>query len=170
MENATTELQPEGHEKTFIFQGKPTKKARSFKAALLNAHIQSMECDKQRQSEFKEDSDDEDLESETTKTVSRIKVDFSKEHLKRIRQNHKGCLIIKLLGRNMGFKTFMDRISNLWNLEGLFTPVDLGLGFYLIRFESKSDYNKVYMGGPWILQDHYLTVRKWKPQFKADMA
>lgn len=70
----------------------------------------------------------------------------------------------------MGFKPLMDRITNLWDLEGFFTPVDLGLGFYLIRFESKADYNKVYTGGPWIIQDHYLTVRKWQPQFKADMA
>lgn len=54
--------------------------------------------------------------------------------------------------------------------RGFFTPVDLGLGFYLIRFESKSDYHKVYTGGPWIIQDHYLTIRKWHPQFKADMA
>lgn len=26
------------------------------------------------------------------------------------------------------------------------------------------------MGGPWIIQDHYLTVRKWHSNFKADMA
>lgn len=110
------------------------------------------------------------MESEPNHTVSRIKVEFSKEHLKRIQQNHRGYLIIKLLGRNMGFKPLMDRISNLWDLEGFFTPVDLGLGFYLIRFESRADYNKVYTGGPWIIQDHYLTVRKWQPQFKADMA
>lgn len=70
----------------------------------------------------------------------------------------------------MSFKPLIDRISNLWNLEGLFNLVDLGLGFYLIRLELKSDYNKVYTGGHWIIQDHYLKVRKWKPQFKADMA
>lgn len=49
-------------------------------------------------------------------------------------------------------------------------PVDVGLGFYVIRFESKADYLRVYMGGPWIIQDHYLTVRKWQSDFKADMA
>ncbi|KAI8566029.1 hypothetical protein RHMOL_Rhmol02G0007400 [Rhododendron molle] len=104
------------------------------------------------------------------KTKSRIKVNFPKDHLKRIRQQYKGCFIIKLLGRNIGFKTLMTRITALWNLEGLFTPVDLGLGFYLIRFESRSDYNKVYTGGPWVIQDHYLTVKKWQPDFKADKA
>lgn len=64
----------------------------------------------------------------------------------------------------------MDKINHLWNLEGTIVPVDVGLGFYVIRFESKADYLRVYMGGPWIIQDHYLTVRKWQSDFKADMA
>lgn len=64
----------------------------------------------------------------------------------------------------------MDRIHRLWNLEGTIVPIDIGLGFYIIRFETKSDYNRVYTGGPWIIQDHYLTVRKWHSNFKADMA
>ncbi|KAI8527241.1 hypothetical protein RHMOL_Rhmol12G0060300 [Rhododendron molle] len=64
----------------------------------------------------------------------------------------------------------MDKIHQLWNLEGTIVPVDVGLGFYVIRFESKVDYLRVYMGGPWIIQDHYLTVRKWHSDFKADMA
>lgn len=59
----------------------------------------------------------------------------------------------------------MDKIHHLWNLEGTIVPV----GFYVIRFESKADYFRVYMGGPSIIQDHYLTVRKWHSDFKANM-
>ncbi|KAE9464876.1 hypothetical protein C3L33_03217, partial [Rhododendron williamsianum] len=136
-----------------VFPGKPT------------------ENPEQIRTEFDEISDDEDMEpQEASKTKSRIKVDFTKEHLKRIRQQYRDCLIIKLLGKNIGFKTLMTRITALWNLEGLFTPVDLGLGFYLIRFETRSDYKRVYTGGPWVIQDHYLTVQKWQPDFKADKA
>ncbi|KAI8550986.1 hypothetical protein RHMOL_Rhmol06G0149500 [Rhododendron molle] len=151
---------------------KPAEKARSFKAILLNER-KSREGPEtiQVESGFDDSSDDEDMGLQDPPTTkSRIKVNFSKDHLKRIRQQYKDCLIIKLLGKNMGFKTLMSRISALWNLEGLFTPVDLGLGFYLIRFESKTDYNKVFTGGPWVIQDHYLTVRKWQPDFKADKA
>lgn len=64
----------------------------------------------------------------------------------------------------------MDKIHKLWNLEGFITPMDVGLGFYNIKFESKSDYFRAYTGGPWIIQDHYLTVRKWYGDFKADKA
>lgn len=64
----------------------------------------------------------------------------------------------------------MDKIHKIWNLEATITPVDVGLGYYVIRFESKANYFKVYHGGPWIVQDHYLTVRKWHGNFKTDMA
>lgn len=149
---------------------KPAEKARSFKAILLNER-KSKEGPEAIQADFDDSSDDEDMEIQDPPTTkSRIKVNFSQDHLKRITQQYKDCLIIKLLGKNMGFKTLMSRISALWNLDGLFTPVDLGLGFYLIRFESKTDYNKVFTGGPWVIQDHYLTVRKWQPDFKADKA
>lgn len=170
MESIQQETPPTVQDPSNTSQRKPSEKARSFKAALLNTNNGHMECEKEQFSAFEEDYDDDEEVDDPSKTVSRIKIEFPKELLKRIRQNHKGCLTIKLLGRNMSFKTLMDKISNLWNLEGLFTPVDLGLGFYLIRFETKSDYHKVYTGGPWIIQDHYLTVRKWHPQFKADMA
>ncbi|KAI8570072.1 hypothetical protein RHMOL_Rhmol01G0004700 [Rhododendron molle] len=151
---------------------KPAEKARSFKAILLNER-KSKEGPEtiQVESGFDDSSDDEDMGIQDPPTTkSRIRVNFSKDHLKRIRQQYKDCLIIKLLGKNMGFKTLMSRISALWNLDGLFTPVELGLGFYLIRFESKTDYNKVFTGGPWVIQDHYLTVQKWQPDFKADKA
>ncbi|GMP90397.1 hypothetical protein CsSME_00041550 [Camellia sinensis var. sinensis] len=30
------------------------------------------------------------------------------------------------------------------------------------------DYSKVYMGGPWVMMDRYMTVRKWQADFKSD--
>lgn len=43
MENSSVE-----QGKTFTKQRKPVEKARSFKATLVNAQTQSMECEKQR--------------------------------------------------------------------------------------------------------------------------
>ncbi|KAI8524131.1 hypothetical protein RHMOL_Rhmol13G0126100 [Rhododendron molle] len=136
-------MEPQRETRTTMKEiSKPIEKARSFKATLLNEY-QSTETPEASRAEFDDLSDDEDMEvPDPPKTKSRIKVNFSKDHLKRIRQQYRG----------------------------LFTPVDLGLGFYLIRFETRSDYNKVYTGGPWVIQDHYLIVRKWQPDFKADRA
>lgn len=145
---------------------------KSFKNALLNANKSAEEEMANRLEMFPESEDEEEEEEdqEMHQTKSRIKVTFPKDHLKKIRQNWRGCLIIKLLGRNMGYKILMDKIHRLWNLDGNFTPIDVGLGYYVIKFELRSDYFKVYHGGPWIIQDHYLTVQKWQGNFKADQA
>lgn len=54
-------------------------------------------------------------------------------------------------------------------MEASIVSVDVGLGFYLIIFKSRMDYLRVHTGGPWIIQDHYLTLRKWHSDFKVEM-
>lgn len=162
----------EREETTHTLNSSPPENAKSFQDAVLNQRSANQKEIDKRIAEFDISDDEEDeMESEEAfPTKSRIKINFPKEKLKRIRQQYRGCLIIKLLGKNIGYKIFMDKISRLWSLEGLFVPIDLGLGFYLIRFETKADYTKVYTGGPWIIQDHYLTVRKWHNDYRADKA
>lgn len=143
----------------------------SFKSALIQAPGLSKEDIEKRIAEFGDSGDDEEMDFDKMyQTKSKIKITFSKERLKRSRAHWKGCLIIKLLGKNIGFKSLMDRVHHLWNLKGTMVPVDVGLGYYIICFETKSDYHRVNTRGPWIIQDHYLTVRKWHSNFKADMA
>ncbi|KAG5561199.1 hypothetical protein RHGRI_004279 [Rhododendron griersonianum] len=127
----------------------------SFKFALIQAPGLSKEDIEKRIAEFGDSDDDEAMDCyEMYQTKSKIKITFSKERLKRSRAHWKGCLIIKLLGKNIGFKSLMDRVHHLWNLEGAMVPVDVGLGFYIICFETKSNYHRVNTGDPWIIQDH----------------
>lgn len=53
------------------------------------------------------------------------------------------------------------------SVYGDFEIVDLDGGFFFFKFNMKDDYRKVFTEGPWIIQNHYLTVRKWEPNFKA---
>lgn len=48
--------------------------------------------------------------------------------------------------------------------------VDLDCGFLLFKFNEKVDYYHVLMDGPWVVMNHYLTVRKWKANFKPSKA
>ncbi|KAG8371590.1 hypothetical protein BUALT_Bualt13G0103800 [Buddleja alternifolia] len=43
--------------------------------------------------------------------------------------------------------------------------MDLGNGYYIVRFYTKEDYDHVMQGGPWLIMGHYLMVQKWKPYF-----
>ncbi|KAL7235893.1 hypothetical protein ACSBR1_019221 [Camellia fascicularis] len=45
--------------------------------------------------------------------------------------------------------------------------IDLGNNYFLFKFSSQEDCAYVYLGGPWVILDHYLTVQKWEPNFKA---
>lgn len=70
----------------------------------------------------------------------------------------------------MGYKTLDQRLRDLWKFENGFEMLDLDLGFYLLRFYSKKDYLHVLEGGPWVILGHYLTVSKWKPEFRPSTA
>lgn len=74
------------------------------------------------------------------------------------------------MGMSIGYKALLNRVKRLWEIQGDFEAVDLGLGFFLFKFEVKSDFTKVFTGGPWVILDHYLTVRKWKADFKPSVA
>ncbi|KAI3975661.1 hypothetical protein MKX01_023087 [Papaver californicum] len=48
--------------------------------------------------------------------------------------------------------------------------LDLGHDFYLFRFEQFSDYKKALLEGPWFLAGHYLSMRRWSPNFRPSKA
>ena len=60
----------------------------------------------------------------------------------------------------------LTRVRNLWGLEGDFEAIDLGYGFVCFKFNNPVDCIRLYSGGPWIIMDHYLTVRRWEPEFR----
>lgn len=58
----------------------------------------------------------------------------------------------------------------MWDLQGDFEVVELDEGIFLFKFTMKEDYHNVITEGPWIIMNHYLTVRKWEPNFKPSEA
>lgn len=46
--------------------------------------------------------------------------------------------------------------------------VDLGSEFFLVYLTSQDDYDKALSNGPWMIYDHYLTVRAWRPNFRPE--
>lgn len=77
----------------------------------------------------------------------------------------KKALIVKYLGKQIGFGVFQHRLLRLWNLQGKHEMIDIGEGFYVVKLELKTDYLHVLTGGPWKILDHYVAVQRWKPEF-----
>ncbi|KAL2945369.1 hypothetical protein RDABS01_006127 [Bienertia sinuspersici] len=85
-----------------------------------------------------------------------------------MRQPWKHSLIIKMFDKTVGYMTLMRRLSRKWRLKGDFSLTDIGYAYYVARFTNAEDYNHVLTGGPWMIDDHYLTIRKWVPNFIPD--
>ncbi|KAG6490440.1 hypothetical protein ZIOFF_051737 [Zingiber officinale] len=79
-------------------------------------------------------------------------------------------LLVKLLGRKVGYTSLYNRVKQLWALTGDFQAVDLDNGYFSFRFEKKVDYDHVLLDGPWLIADHYLLVRRWVPGFRSEEA
>ncbi|PNX59710.1 hypothetical protein L195_g051557, partial [Trifolium pratense] len=82
----------------------------------------------------------------------------------------KDALVIKLLGKNLGYNTMKNKLESVWNLKGGIDLMNVGNAFYMVKFDGVEDKNKVVNGGPWMIYDRYLAVRHWSPSFNANTA
>lgn len=58
------------------------------------------------------------------------------------------------------------KIESVWAGYGSISIIDVGNEFYFVKFHSKADYEFTLTGGPWLIFEHYLAIRKWEPKFK----
>ncbi|KAF2289242.1 hypothetical protein GH714_031994 [Hevea brasiliensis] len=73
--------------------------------------------------------------------------------------------MVKLLGRQLGYKLLCFRIESLWKPLGRYAIIDLDNGYCLIKFIIEEDVQRALFGGPWVVMGHYLTVESWNPSF-----
>lgn len=85
---------------------------------------------------------------------------LTREEKARLRKPWKQALIIKLLGRSIGYNSLSMRLKQLWAPKGQFDLIDIGNDYYVARFHLKEDSYYALTGGPWPIADHYLTVRQ----------
>ncbi|KAI7998176.1 Uncharacterized protein LOK49_LG10G01282 [Camellia lanceoleosa] len=110
-------------------------------------------------------SDDEALVEDEDEFVPAITL--SSEDKAHIRTPWLKAIIVKLMGRNIGFNYFMTKIKALWKPTGAIVGLDLGNHFYIIKFLNDEDLSKVLNEGPWFIGAHFIAVRKWELEFQA---
>lgn len=54
--------------------------------------------------------------------------------------------------------------------SGRLDIVDLGYDYFLARFETKEDLDRVLREGPWFIGQHFLAIKPWQPEFTASNA
>lgn len=83
----------------------------------------------------------------------------------RIHKPWRKGVIVKLLGRKIGFKALENRLHQMWVRKGVLHIIDLGRDYCLVTFSHKDNLVKALLEGPWLIFDHYLVVKKWCPDF-----
>ena len=71
----------------------------------------------------------------------------------------KNAVVVKLLGKSIGYRTLWTRIHALWNPLGEIKIVNLDNNYFIVKLNSYKDYLNALMGGPWVVLGHYLTVK-----------
>ena len=99
-----------------------------------------------------------------------VVIRFTRDLKQKIRAPWSTSLIVKVFGRSVGYIFLVNKLKFIWKAFGTFTCVDLGEGFFLIRFESRTSFEEVLKGGPWFIGEHFLSLRPWTPNFRASEA
>ena len=80
-------------------------------------------------------------------------------------------LIIKVLGLSIPKHVLIDRVRRMWKPKQPLKIVPLSNEYYIVSFSSMEDRDYAYYEGPWMIDDHYILVQRWRLNFnpwKAD--
>ncbi|KAL4340504.1 hypothetical protein GQ457_08G008970 [Hibiscus cannabinus] len=92
-------------------------------------------------------------------------IKFSERVHAQIDKSMRNVIIVRLLGRSIGFGTLQNRLHSMWELAGEIQLVDLEYNYYLVRFSDPQDYTMALTKGPWTIYGSYLTVQPWSRDF-----
>ncbi|MBA0646548.1 hypothetical protein Goklo_014504 [Gossypium klotzschianum] len=95
-----------------------------------------------------EDKDLDFLEGDVMKsTVNGIlSINFSNRIKQILVKEMELTLVIKLLGRNIGYVVLYNRISILWKPSKPFHIMDIGNDYFFVKFQSRHLYNRKILG------------------------
>ncbi|XP_024035693.1 uncharacterized protein LOC112096477 [Citrus clementina] len=94
-------------------------------------------------------------------------INFSQQIHEKLVKPWQNSVVVKLLGRNIGYKVLFNRLKVMWHMISDFSVIDLENNYYLIRLNSFEDAVCALTEGPWVIFGHYLTVQPWTPSFDS---
>ncbi|MBA0648547.1 hypothetical protein Goklo_016247 [Gossypium klotzschianum] len=92
-------------------------------------------------------------------------INFSYRIKKILVKEMEKTVVLKLLGRSISYVALHNRISSLWRPSKPFSLMDIENVYFLVKFQSTDDYDRVLSQGLWIIYDQYLTVQTWTKDF-----
>lgn len=111
--------------------------------------------------------DFEFLEGDVKKTIfnSIPAIEFSDCIQQILFKDMETMVVLKLLGRNIGYDALYNWTNSLWRPSKPFHLMDNVNGYFLAKLQCVEDYNTALTQEPWTIYGQYLTVRPWKKSF-----
>ncbi|KAJ4826259.1 hypothetical protein Tsubulata_018650 [Turnera subulata] len=94
-------------------------------------------------------------------------VELSDAFKARLRKPWERTVVVKLMGRAIGFHTLYSKLLTLWQPKGTLKLIDLENNYFAVQFWEEEDYFKALLEGPWTIFTHVLSVQPWTPAFQA---
>ncbi|KAJ4849251.1 hypothetical protein Tsubulata_037657 [Turnera subulata] len=94
-------------------------------------------------------------------------VRLSKAFKERLERRWDFAVVVKLLGRPIGYHTLCTRLQALWKPTRSIKIVDSENDFYLVRMDCEEDYYHALADGPWVIMGHALSVQPWDSSFRG---
>ena len=82
----------------------------------------------------------------------------------------KTSVILKVMGRPLGYRALQTRLAGIWRPTGTMHLIDIGYGYFIMRFDVIKDYHHALMDGPWFVGDQYLHMQAWEADFHPHIA
>ncbi|KAH1072805.1 hypothetical protein J1N35_025133 [Gossypium stocksii] len=88
-------------------------------------------------------------------------IEFSKRIHQLLVNEMSISVVFKLLGRNIGFVALQNKLYGIWRPSKPFQLMDIENGYFLAKFQSLDDYEKILTQGPWLIFGQYLTIQRY---------
>ncbi|KAK8989991.1 hypothetical protein V6N11_064400 [Hibiscus sabdariffa] len=105
-------------------------------------------------SESEELMDEDDIVIEEGDIVRKkingvISIDFLERILSLAKKSLDHTVVVKLLGRRIGYNTLRNKIYELWKPSQPIKLMDIENDYFLVSFRAHLDYKRILSSGPW---------------------
>ncbi|XP_019253786.1 PREDICTED: uncharacterized protein LOC109232468 [Nicotiana attenuata] len=97
-------------------------------------------------------------------------VQITGEDKQRIYYPWRFSLIIKLQEKKILHQVLKRKITDLWKPSEAFPLIDLGEGYYTVKFNKEENMAIALQKGPWFIFGAFLSVQRWEPNFVPSRA
>ncbi|XP_031131731.1 uncharacterized protein LOC116033116 [Ipomoea triloba] len=109
------------------------------------------------------EEEEEDIVENDDPTCPTIRLSAKEKN--RICEPWRQTLIIKVMGRRVGYAYLLRRLNTMWRPKGRMELIALDNDYFLVKFGMQDDLEFAKYEGPWMILDHYLIVKEWVPNF-----